>query len=256
MARRLGRRKEPLREDFMLKEQLKIEEGVFDRRTIMAIGKVFTRNVVSRMRFIIARGKEADVYLADAGDKVDADFVVLKIFRLETSSFKARIDYITGDRRFQRRISTDMQLISTWCRKEFGNLRLAHNAKVHSPAPYTFENNVLAMEFIGNGNAPAPRLKETVVDNPSGVLDTVLKDIGKLYSAGLVHGDVSEYNILMSNGTPFMIDFGQAVTADHPKAQAFLERDVGNILAYFRKRYGVERDVGKIVNEIRSMAEE
>ncbi len=251
MARRVSRRKEPSREEFMLKEQLKIEEGVFDRRTIMAIGKTFTRGIVSRMLFIIARGKESDVYLADAGEKIDKEVVVLKIFRLETSSFKARIDYITGDRRFQRRLSTDTQLINAWCKKEFGNLKLAKSARVSVPEPYTFSNNVLAMEFIGTDGVPSPRLRDIEIENPEHMLNLILKNIKRLYDVGLVHGDISEYNILVKNGEPVLIDFGQAVVTDHPRAMEFLERDIANILTYFRKTYGLQKDLEKELEKIK-----
>lgn len=100
MARRRSKEKQPSKEDYQLKEQLKIEEGIFDNRTVLRIGKLFNKGVVSSMEFIIARGKEADVYLANAGEKVGKDFVALKVFRLENARFQNRKKYIEGDPRF------------------------------------------------------------------------------------------------------------------------------------------------------------
>ncbi len=60
--------------------------------------------------------------------------------------------------------------------------------------------------------------------------------------AGLVHADLSEYNILVKGKKPYLIDFGQAVVLKHPNASAFLERDIKNILQYFKKAYRIEKD--------------
>ena len=73
----------------------------------------------------------------------------------------------------------------------------------------------------------------------------------RLYSAGLVHGDISEYNILIKDGIPFIIDIGQGVSLGHPKANEFLERDVKNILYYFRKRYGIDKELQNIILKIK-----
>jgi len=63
----------------------------------------------------------------------------------------------------------------------------------------------------------------------------------RLYAAGLVHGDLSEYNLIVYEGELFVIDLGQAVTVHHPNAGEFLERDCRNVAAFF-SRQGVETD--------------
>jgi RIO kinase 1 len=72
----------------------------------------------------------------------------------------------------------------------------------------------------------------------------------KLYAAELVHGDISEYNILIKEGVPYIIDFGQAVVINHPNAGKFLERDVYNITSYFSKKYGIKKDAEKALARI------
>lgn len=246
MTRRVSRRKMRRREDFPLKEQLKIEEGVFDNRTMMMLGKLLTRNIISSMDFIIGKGKEADIYLAEHGTKIEKEKVVVKIFRLETSSFSNRMDYMVGDPRFSGIRNSMMQVVNAWCKKEYGNLKVAEEAGVHAPIPYSFIGNVLAMEFIGEGGRQAPLLKDAGARDPKKALKSILDDIGKLYECGLVHGDVSEYNILMKGDVPYLIDFGQAVGTGHPKAMDFLRRDVANIANFFRKKYGMESDIEAI----------
>jgi RIO kinase 1 len=247
MARRLGRKKRPLREVHTLKEQLKIDSGIFDDQTMIYLSKFYNKGVIGRMGFIIARGKEAEVYVAEAGPAESvkgAKYVIAKFFRVETSSFLNMTDYVIGDPRFQKVGRNKHAIVSTWCKKEYGNLEIAKYAGVNAPAPYMFNGTILAMEFIGDDEGvPAPQLRDVLLENPEEVLDVVLGQVRKLYLRELVHADLSEYNILMKEGKPYFIDFGQAVVLRHPNSMAFLHRDVGNVLRYFAKRYGIDRNL-------------
>lgn len=251
MARRLGKRKQKSREEYALKEQRKISDVVTDERTLQNLRKMFSRGVVSGVSFIISTGKEADVYAAKAGPALKDPFVALKIFRIETSSFAKRIDYITGDPRFGK-IKTDVyNMAQTWCKKEYGNLKIAHAAGAVVPTPYSFAGNMLCMEFIGDGyGSPAKRLKDVEVEDPEVVLSKILASVKKLNSVNLVHADLSEYNILMQGGEPYLIDMGQAVMLGHPKYRDFMERDMANILYYFRKKYKIETDHEAVMSGI------
>ena len=235
MVRMLSKRKRPSREVETLKEQLKVAEGTIDDRTIMRLSKLMTKGVISKLDFLIAKGKEADVYVADSGPSVDGDFVVLKVFRVETTNFFNRSDYMAGDERFPALKKNIYWIVNQWCKKEYGNLKLAQEAGVHAPKPYAFNGNVLAMEFIGN-DTYAKQLKFEKLQNPEEVLKTIVADVKKLYSVGVVHCDLSEYNILVKDGVPYMIDFGQAVL-HHPRSEFFLKRDLDNISSFFNKKY-------------------
>jgi RIO kinase 1 len=258
MARRLGRRKRPSREEHMLKEQLKIDSGIFDEETMIYLGRFYNKGVVGRLGFIIARGKEAEVYVAEAGDAAvvkGAKYVVMKFFRVETSSFLNMTDYIVGDPRFSRISRNKHAIIGTWCKKEYGNLEIARLAGVNAPAPYMFNGTILAMGFIGSDEGvPAPQLKDAVLDEPEPVLNQIIEQIRRLYLHELVHADLSEYNILIKDGAPYMIDFGQAVVLRHPNAMRFLRRDVENIVRYFSKRYGIERNADDVMRYVTGQA--
>ena len=241
MVRR-SRKKRSSREDYPVGEQLKIEEGVFDTKTMVKLSRLFSKRIISVLDFITARGKEADVYIADAGESIVDEYVIVKIFRIETSAFKRRLDYIIGDPRFGHVSKNMYSVVGEWCKKEYGNLMVAGFAKVHAPKPYAFSGNVLAMEFIGEDGVPASQLKNVALKDPEKTLDAILDDMRKLYANNLVHGDVSEYNILMKGDTPYMIDFGQGVLLEHPEATTFLKRDIKNILDYFSRTYGIKKD--------------
>jgi RIO kinase 1 len=250
LARKRSREKESSKADYPLHEQLRIEEGIFDNRTMLRIAKLFTKGIITGMEFIIARGKEADVYVADGGERIDKEFVALKIFRLENARFQNRIKYIEGDPRFGKVKGSIFAIVNEWCKKEYGNLLVAEAAGVHAPRPYAFSGNVLAIEFIGIEGKPSQTLREQVVKDPEKVLNQILEDARKLYKNELVHADLSEYNILMLGEVPYMIDFGQAVSIEHPDATRYLRRDVSNILTYFRKHYGINRDETETFNRI------
>ncbi len=254
MARRVSRRKEPERGRFQLKELEKVEGGIFDTRTMVYLGKFFNSGIVQRLEFPIARGKEADLYLADAGGSKAVSgsaYVVLKFFRVETSSFKNMIDYIVGDERFSRIRNSKYFIVNTWCKKEYGNLKIAEAAGVMVPKPYMANGSILAMEFIGSSEGrAAPMLKDTRVSNPNGMFDLIIGYVKSLYKFRLVHADLSEYNILVNEDKPYLIDFGQAVTIKHPNAQEFLERDIGNIARYFNKQYSLGIEEKEIFEKV------
>ncbi len=252
MARRRTRRKMPLREDFMLKEQKKIEEGVFDIPTMLKLRRLFSHNIIASLGFIIAEGKESDVYVAEAGSAISPSsaFVAVKIFRIETTGFVRRKEYLAGDPRFGKVRGNGYEMVATWCKKEYGNLKIAANAGIHAPLPYFFSGNILAMELITDSDRPSRSMKLARLQRPEETFKTIISDTKRLYEHGLVHADLSEYNILIRNETPYMIDFGQAVVVDHPKSGEYLERDIKNISAYFRKTYGIASDPKSIIDTI------
>ncbi len=246
MARMRSKRHRQEREERQFKERRKTDQGIFDTRTMVYLGKFFNKRIITKLGTPIARGKEADIYLADAGESETVSgekFVAVKFFRIEASAFIKMMKYIKGDPRFDRQVGRGREsIIKTWCKKEFGNLMVAKEAGVHAPTPYMFNGNILAMQFLGDAESIAPQLNDVELEEPQRVLDAILGDMGKLYVANLVHADISEYNILIHEGRPYMIDFGQAVSIRHPSAAEFLKRDVRNITGYFAKRYGIKRD--------------
>lgn len=258
MARRLGRRKMPDRDVHTVREIEKTEGGVFNTRTMLSLHRLFNRHIVEKIEFPISTGKEADVYLAYAGEseKVHgASFVALKFFRVEGASFLNMKKYITGDPRFGKVRKGRITMVKTWCEKEFWNLRIARKAGARVPEPYMTAGSILAMEFIGDSNGKAaPRLKETDIGRPKSMLVEIIRQAALLYSVGLVHADLSEYNVLVKEGKPYLIDIGQAVTLNHPSSRDFLRSDMTNITKYFGSRYGTEMTVGDALEAVTSSA--
>jgi RIO kinase 1 len=214
-------------------EDLKVSETVFDKFTLLTLYDIVNRGYFEVLYGAIKTGKESNVFLAK--DSGGVSFAV-KIHRMVTSDFNAMKRYIEGDRRFSKIKKTRRSIILNWVEKELVNLKTAYNAGVRVPYPVVSKNNVLVMEFIGDSIGPSPTLK-TVKMNSNQVYEKVIKNIKKLYRANLVHGDLSEYNILIKNSEPFIIDLSQSVPLDHPLADELLQRDVKNISRFFNKKF-------------------
>jgi RIO kinase 1 len=130
-------------------------------------------------------------------------------------------------------------LIYLWAQKEFKNLHSAFEAGVSVPRPIAVRRNVLIMEFIGENGISAPLLREIPLKNPDRIYRQILANVKRLYrKAGLVHADLSEYNVMIWKGKPVLFDVSQTVPKEHPMASEFLRRDLENISRYF-KRLGV-----------------
>ena len=90
------------------------------------------------------------------------------------------------------------------------------------------------MEFLGENEIPYPQLRVATLPNPAEIYNNLLEAIQTLWqTAKLVHGDLSEYNILFGGGKPWLIDMGQAVTPDHPHSIIFLRRDLEQLNRFF-----------------------
>lgn len=222
---------------------------VFDESTIQTLHFFANQGYFKQLEFLINIGKEAHVFRASDGG---GSFRAVKIYKTLTSEFKRMNQYIQGDNRFKKTKQDKYSIVQTWTRKEYKNLELANKAGVRVPLPIAFRNNVLIMEFIGKNGKAAPTLKEKSVQNPEHAYHSVLENMARLaYRARIVHSDLSEYNILNNDEETVIIDIGQGVLTSHPNAKRFFERDIRNIVSYFRKQ-GVQTDYEQAVAEIKT----
>jgi RIO kinase 1 len=220
-------------------DQLKVREDVFDDVTLLALYKLVHKKWFSVLGGSISTGKEANVFYAER----EGVGVAIKIYRIRTANFTTMSSYITGDRRFSHVKKAKKELIFAWTRKEFSNLVRARDAGVAVPEPLVWDRNILIMSFMGEGEIPYPQLRNASMDDPADTYTHILKIIDTLYNnAEIVHADLSEFNILYGN-QPYIIDMGQSVTRDHPRALPFLMRDIRNINRFFKNRCDIREDV-------------
>jgi RIO kinase 1 len=249
IARERDREFDEFRERIKDADQFKVEASVFDDATYGALYKLVQDGHIDAFGGPISTGKEANVYTALSGEKK----VAVKIYRINASDFREMGEYLEGDPRFERLGNTKKDIVKAWVRKEFANLRRARTAGVRVPEPIAVERNVLVMEYLGAEDGRARRLGEVHIENPQTAYEAVREYTTRLYDAGIVHGDLSEYNIVVQDSQLYVIDLGQAVTIHHPNSDQFLERDCRNVANFFA-RQGVDTSPEALLDYVREHA--
>ena len=211
-------------------DKFKIYKNVFDEFTLMTLFRLSSRVHFDSLVSPLQIGKESNVFLADTKED---EFVIVKIYRLHSCNFNQMYSYIKSDPRFAKLKNQRRLVIFHWVQREYRNLLLARE-KINVPRPIAFANNVLVMESIGN-DRPASQLKDKLPKDMKDFSERVLRSIHDMAGIGLVHGDVSEFNILNHNEKPYFIDFSQGTSIKDPNAQDYLKRDLQNIARFFSK---------------------
>ncbi|KAF3777851.1 Serine/threonine-protein kinase [Nymphaea thermarum] len=212
-------------------------EQVLDPRTRMVLFKMLNRGVFDDINGCISTGKEANVYHAT---KSDGGEIAIKVYKTSILVFKDRERYVQGDFRFRHGYCkhNPRKMVKTWAEKEMRNLSRLKAAGIRCPTPYLLRLHVLVMEFIGKEGWAAPRLKDAGLSEDKlreSYLEIVTTMRTLYQKCKLVHGDLSEYNILYFEGHLYIIDVSQSVDLDHPRALDFLREDCLHVSEFFRK---------------------
>ncbi|CNK66043.1 serine protein kinase RIO [Yersinia alsatica] len=188
-------------------------------------------------------GKEADVYVVRCGQ----DIRCAKVYKeAENRNFKQAVQYQEGRKVRNSRDARAMakgskfgrkQQEETWQTAEVDALYLLASAGVRVPQPYACLDGVLLMELVTDEDGlAAPRLSDVPFSKEQALIDhaIMIRYVVRMLCAGLVHGDLSEFNVLIDKDGPVIIDLPQAVNAAaNNHAKAMLERDVANMTHYY-----------------------
>ena len=208
-------------------------------KTPSALQPLIDDGVIDEVLRSLKSGKEATVYMVRAGSQLRC----AKVYRdMAQRSFQKRAQYQEGRKvrgsRQARAMSKSTRFgrkeqESAWKNAEVDALYQLVAADVRVPRPYGYFNDVLIMELVtdSEGN-PAPRLGEVDL-SPEIAREYhafLVRQIVRMLSIGLIHGDLSEFNVLVAPDGPVIIDLPQVVNAaGNNGALAMLERDVNNI---------------------------
>ena len=188
-------------------------------------------------------GKEAMIFVVRCGDEIRC----AKVYKeANKRSFRQAVDYTEGRKTKNSRRARAMEKGTRYGRKvqeeawqsaEVDALYRLAAAGVHVPAPYNFHEGVLLMELVTDAHGePAPRLNDLEFSAEEALTyhALLMQEVVRMLSAGIVHGDLSEYNVLLGAAGPVIIDLPQAVdAAGNNHARDMLERDVANLTNYF-----------------------
>ena len=204
-------------------------------------------------------GKEATVYMVRCG----AEIRCAKVYKEAAKrSFKKAVQYQEGRRVRNSRRGRAMQKGSKfgrdqqeeiWQNAEVDALYKLANAGVRVPEPFGCFNGVLIMELIMDGEGyVAPRLNDVALSPEKARQDhaVVMQDVIRMLCVGLIHGDLSEFNVLIDEVGPVIIDLPQAIdAAANNNAKVMLERDVRNMTNYYGQ-YAPDLLKGQYAKEI------
>ena len=240
-------------------------EQCLDPRTRLILFKLISRGFLDHVDGCLSTGKEANVYYAKAGKAAAmattttatavtstnstttpatpvTEFAI-KIYKTSILVFKDRDKYVSGEHRWRKGYckSNPRKMVKVWAEKEMRNYRRLHMAGIPCPEPILLKSHVLLMEFLGTNGWPSPRLKDANLKEKrlrEAYVQTIFIMRHMFQRCRLVHGDLSEYNLLWHNNEIYVIDVSQSVESDHPSALDFLRKDASNVNDYFSKAGG------------------
>jgi RIO kinase 2 len=210
----------------------------FDAYDLLALADLVKRNYVRCIGDRIGVGKESVIFEA-----LGETALAIKFHRQGRTSFKhirrAR-DHLKDLPRLPWLYAAALA-----ARREFQVMQRLY-PKVSIPRPIAISRHSLAMEFL-----QGDQLNRVRLSNPRECLEIILAEIGAAYRLGIIHADLSEFNVMIAADDLRIIDWPQAIGTDHQSAAEFLGRDVGNILRFFLRRYGIEMQMEDALKVVR-----
>ncbi|HWQ18214.1 MAG TPA: RIO1 family regulatory kinase/ATPase [Methanotrichaceae archaeon] len=196
----------------------------FDAYDILALQDFSEKNAVTCIGEKIGVGKESVVY--EALGQIP---LAIKFHREGRTSFK----HVRRDREHLNDGSRCAWIHAARrsARHEFGIMQRLY-PQVSIPRPVALSRHAIAMELICG-----PGLGRITLSNPEEALEIILGEVKTAYGLGIIHADLSEYNVIVLEDQIKIIDWPQAVPTDHPNAEELLERDVSNVLRFFDRKY-------------------
>lgn len=214
--------------------RLELEEPGYDERAEAILGAGLATEVVRP----ISAGKEAEVLLCGYNGAP----IVVKVYRLYRTSHRGG-GPVKADAMGWR------------AAHEYENLHRAWKGGVRVPTPARRVENMLSMRYLGTDDGPAPRLHDVRLEEPEPVLQETLAGVEAMAKAGVVHTDLSAFNVLVHDGHIWFIDLSEALRVDRTgtapwvrltEASAMLTHGLTALQQYFR-RYGLTIDVDPFV---------
>lgn len=202
--------------------------------SLYSLHRLVRKGLISAIGKVMGEGKESAVFNCFSEKYGEC---VVKFHKVGHTSFKKvkeKRDY--GDLHFS-------VLAIRSARNEFRALKKLEGLAV--PRAYAWEGNAVMMELID-----ARELFKVRLTNPDDVLEMILEEVRKFYTRGIIHGDLSQYNVLVNPEGIWIIDFPQSVEVGEAGWKEVLERDIRNILSYFNRSYGIEKDINSVIESI------
>ena len=213
---------------------------------ILSLNNLVQRGVISVLGDRIGVGKEGNIYIAE---DASGGLVIVKFHREGRRSFQKIKRYRGIVANLPRK--SWFQIARLLGEREFKILVALREHDALVPEPIAWNRNSVVQEYIPG--IELYRVRELPRDEAEKILDMIIETLRIAYKkVGIVHGDLSEYNVLISEDlVPYIIDWPQYVYKEEETADELLRRDVTYILSFFKRKYGAERDLEKTLSYIR-----
>jgi RIO kinase 2 len=209
----------------------------FDAYDLLALSDLVKRNFVAGIGEKIGVGKESVIFEA-----IGEIPLAIKFHRQGRTSFK----HVRRARDHLKDLPKVpwLHAASLAARHEFRVMQRLY-PHVSIPRPVALSRHAIAMEHIFGD-----QLSRVVLSNPQDCLEIILDEVAKAYCLGIVHADLSEFNIMVSKDEIKIIDWPQAVDLKHPGSQELLHRDLANILRFFARRYKIDLSLEEALSKV------
>lgn len=230
--------------------------------------RLLIADVVTRVK----GGKEANVYLCQADPATGLEWLAAKVYRprgmrnlrndwMYREGRELAVSASGVNRRRDSRMTRALKnksafgqeiAHSSWILHEHGALDKLHGAGAAVPQPFATGDNAILMGFVGDHTRPAPALHEVTLehDEVAPLFHEIMRNIELMLQNGMIHGDLSAYNILYWQGKVTLIDFPQVtMSLSNPSAYAILKRDVQRVCDYFA-HYGLDREPARLADQL------
>jgi RIO kinase 2 len=206
---------------------------VFGGYDTLALASLTRKGTISALGTQLGEGKESVVYEA-----LGLGPVAIKFHRIGGRSFNsARVN-----REYMAEGHCPWLIASKLSAEREYKALVALHPKVSVPLPIAQNRHTVVMSLIQGANLNRCRLEA-----PAAALEEILANVRIAYKEGIIHSDLSEYNILMEDGRCVLIDWPQWIDTAHPNAESTLNRDIDNILTYFKRKYQLKYDRGDAI---------
>lgn len=213
----------------------------FEAYDLLALNALVKRGTLKAIDGVIGVGKESIIYAA-LGGILERELAV-KFHREGRTSFKQvrRVRRHLGERKHLSWLYASRLA----AQREYEALTALYPA-VNVPEPIDQSRHAIVMELCSG-----EMLVNQSLSQPQQCLSEILHQVQLSYQQGFIHGDLSEFNILIEADRIVLIDWPQWTGTSEPGADELLERDVGNVLKFFRRKYGIEKDLEEALNQIK-----
>ncbi|MEA2033927.1 MAG: RIO1 family regulatory kinase/ATPase [Euryarchaeota archaeon] len=200
---------------------------VFAGYDALALHSLTKRGSVQALGSFLGIGKEALVYEA-----LGMGLLALKFHRVGQRSFQS----VRKNRGYMPEYKHFPWIFASVysAKQEYDALKILYENGVSVPIPVDINRNVVVMSLIQGVN-----LNQCTLGNPEETLDLILDNVAKAYHLGFIHGDLSEFNVMVDEDCVWIIDWPQWIEPGHPNADNILMRDLRNIITYFERKYGI-----------------